>query len=647
MTRDQIEQVFGRGRLKMATGDHVEVFREAMAPGERRRYTKRFLATNDGDFGPWTEREWRILARLIGHGVRCVPDVVQFDGGAMGGARLVQTYDAGITVDQWGTLLPVARKEQVHRHVFEDCAHWWALAHHCLAALDAIHAIGLVHLDVKGDNICIPCTPADFDPAAPAHRLHPQFAHLALIDFAFSLVSRESLAMPLPIGWQKDYDYQSPRLLRALDAGRGGDLEPTQELDWRCDMYSLAAMLKRYLPEDRSADQAGASGWTPRHYDDARTLIFRLRDCHDRDLAHWRPHPQFMDFTAARLESRELAVSLGDGWMLARDTTTACVATPMTPITPMTRMAAATIRTIVHTRTMAPPPRVARQRAQRTAPFAAERVTRTASPSAAPTVVTVIRSGRAGAPSRESREVAFAAPQRAPRRASRRVLPAAVAVAAVTAFAAPSFIGDPQHSLASHARELLAGLRWPLRAPLPDSAREAVEPPPASASQGADSRAMVAQEAGTEPETVARLAALNTPQEDAVAPARRNDAARNSTSVNEVPAAPSPIPRAASAAAVPTNATAQPVAEQPVAAHSKTSTSKRSPQTVVKPPSAPAKTYAEAKRRPVLASAATERARAIPTPVPSPIATPSPMRIAVDANATPKVAAAGLATPAG
>ena len=125
MTPQQIEQVFGRGRLKMATGDHVEVFREAIAPGERRRYTKRFLTTRDGDFGPWTEREWRILARLIGHGIRCVPDVVQFDGGAMGGARLVQTYDAGITIDQWGTLIPVMRRGESYRHVFEDCAHWW------------------------------------------------------------------------------------------------------------------------------------------------------------------------------------------------------------------------------------------------------------------------------------------------------------------------------------------------------------------------------------------------------------------------------------------------------------------------------------------------------------------------------------------
>ena len=37
MTPEQIDRVFGRGRLKMVTGEHVEVYREAVAPGERRR----------------------------------------------------------------------------------------------------------------------------------------------------------------------------------------------------------------------------------------------------------------------------------------------------------------------------------------------------------------------------------------------------------------------------------------------------------------------------------------------------------------------------------------------------------------------------------------------------------------------------------
>src|SRR4051794_13804424 len=189
MTPEQIDRVFGRGRLKMLTGDHVEVFREAAAAGDRRRYTKRFLNTAEADFAQWTEREWRILARLIGHGIACVPEVVQFDRGGQGGTQLVQTYDAGATVDQWATILPVGRGGRVLRHVFEDCAHWWALAHHCLRALSAIHELSVVHLDIKGDNVCIPVGPGDFDPSGATLSLYPRFGELALIDFAFSLVS--------------------------------------------------------------------------------------------------------------------------------------------------------------------------------------------------------------------------------------------------------------------------------------------------------------------------------------------------------------------------------------------------------------------------------------------------------------------------
>src|SRR5438105_11807335 len=441
MTPEQIERVFGLGRLKMATGEHVEVFREAVAPGERRRYTKRFLATSDADFGQWTEREWRILARLIGHGIRCVPGVVQFDGGAMGGTRLVQTYDAGVTVDQWATLLPVSRDGAVRRHVFEDCAHWWALAHYCLAALDEIHSLQLVHLDFKGDNICIPYGPASFDPDAST-RLYPIFQRLALIDFAFSLVSRENLSTPLPIGWQKDYDYPPPRLLRALDAGRNGDLQPTKELDWRCDLYSLAAMLKRYLP---SEDPGGETGWTPERFDDARTLVFRLRECHDRDNPNWRPHQQLMDFAGARLAKVDLAASLNYGWVLARAATIDGAASP---ITPMTRIAPST-RAVEPIR-IAPSIR------------AAEPI-RIATQIMVPTAVTAVR---VGAPIPARRRRLWTATVFAP------------AIVALAALAAPSFIGDPEYPLVDRASVALDAMRSMFQAP-PDSAIAAADAPAA------------------------------------------------------------------------------------------------------------------------------------------------------------------------
>jgi hypothetical protein len=84
------------------------------------------------------------------------------------------------------------------------CAHWWALAHHCLRALFAIHELSVVHLDIKGDNVCIPVSPPTFDPKRARARAAPRFESLALIDFAFSLISRERLDHALPIGWQTD-----------------------------------------------------------------------------------------------------------------------------------------------------------------------------------------------------------------------------------------------------------------------------------------------------------------------------------------------------------------------------------------------------------------------------------------------------------
>lgn len=337
MTPEQIERVFGRGRLKIATGPHVEVFREAALPGERRRYTKRFLSTPEGDFREWTERESRILARLYGHGVQVVPEMVQFDRGALGGTALVQTYDAGVTVDHWATLLPVMRNGQRRAHVFEDCAHWWALAHHCLAALGTIHPLRLVHLDIKADNVCIPADPPDFDPLLPGRTLRCAFERLALIDFAFSLVTGERLATPLPIGWQREYPYQSPRLLDALEAGRRGDLQPTALLDWRCDMFSLAAMLRRYLPSAARIAQDGASaGWTPQRYVRAQALLDAIEASHAGDGREPAEHPQLLALSADPLRDSELAESLARGWTLA----TLAEPTPArVPATPLTRIA--------------------------------------------------------------------------------------------------------------------------------------------------------------------------------------------------------------------------------------------------------------------------------------------------------------------
>ena len=316
----------------MVTGNHAEVFREESQPGQRRRYSKRFLATEAGDLRHWTEREGRILTRLAGLGVTPVPCVEQVDRGAAGQPALVRTCDAGVTVDHWATLLPVQRDGTPHRHVFEDCAHWWALARHCLMALDTLHELHVVHLDFKADNVCIPMGPAEFDPGEPGAVMKPCFEQLALIDFAFSMIPGESLNQPLPIARQPEYDYQSPRLLKALEAGRKGDLTPTRQLDWRCDVFSLAAMLRRYLPGPEAPPQGN---WTPWHLEQACSLIRRLLDAHDADEPAHRPHRALIALAKGVLADAALSASLGRGWALA-----AHGAPPPSDLaTPLTRIA--------------------------------------------------------------------------------------------------------------------------------------------------------------------------------------------------------------------------------------------------------------------------------------------------------------------
>jgi hypothetical protein len=162
--------------------------------------------------------------------------------------------------------------------------------------------------------------------------LSPRFEQIALIDFAFSLVSGESLTRALPIARQHDYDYQSPRLLQALEAGSWGDLLPTRQLDWRCDVFSLAAMLRRYLP-DPEAPLEGT--WTRVRHAQARALVRRLLEAHDAERPTQRPHLDLVALTAHALDDDELAASLARGWALAIDSEAASDAWP----TPVTRIA--------------------------------------------------------------------------------------------------------------------------------------------------------------------------------------------------------------------------------------------------------------------------------------------------------------------
>nr|HET7858217.1 hypothetical protein [Caldimonas sp.] len=294
----------------MITGEHVEVFREEARAGEERRYTKRFLETASGDFRPWTEREWRILDRLGARGDAAVARVVRFFPADDTGMPRLQTRDAGPTVDQWAALVPLRRDAPVLPYVFGDCANWWALARQCLIAFEPLHALGFVHLDFKADNVCVPWKPAVAARPIAGQPMTPDFDGLALIDVAFSLLPGIDLPGALPLAREPGFEYQSPRLLEALDEGRRGELRPTLELDWRCDFFSLAAMLWRMLPE---LDDAAGTGWTRERHDAATAFVRQLLAIHGAPLAAERPHRELIGLAALRLAEPQLAAALQAG----------------------------------------------------------------------------------------------------------------------------------------------------------------------------------------------------------------------------------------------------------------------------------------------------------------------------------------------
>ena len=307
MTADDRDPVFGRGRLRMATGDHVQVFREAATPEHPRRYTKRFLVAAPGDLRPWTERERRLLEHLGGLPGLPVARLVPTPSTPSGGLPELHTWDAGPTVDQWATRVLLQRDGKAVGNPFEDCATWWALARACLEALDSLHALGFVHLDLKADNLCLPWGPATSDAPVVGQPLAPRFEGLTLIDVAFSLLPGVELPGPLPLARHPKLDYQSPRLLEALAAGRSGDLGPTLSLDWRCDFFALAALLWRYLPEP---ERAARHGWDAERHALAAAFLSRLVEADSTPLPAQRPHRELIALAERRLAEPEVAPAL-------------------------------------------------------------------------------------------------------------------------------------------------------------------------------------------------------------------------------------------------------------------------------------------------------------------------------------------------
>jgi hypothetical protein len=255
---------------------HVRVTRHASREGRLCRYEKIFKPEGLGDAGYWVQRENEFLLDFALKNLRYVVQLASVtrdgDGLATPVVESVVTLDAGVTIEDWLRVQPRYANGVTGLHPFQHAGMFLGLLRACLVALREIHRHGIVHCDIKEDNLCLPYAPYPFQSNQP---LGIDYERIRLIDFAFSVTPERPLECPLPI--LPMAPYQSNQLKTALRADRSGKNRgklAAQNLDYRADLYSLGYLAGRIL-ETGLLQPAGAGG--AEAMDGAHGLVKRLQ----------------------------------------------------------------------------------------------------------------------------------------------------------------------------------------------------------------------------------------------------------------------------------------------------------------------------------------------------------------------------------
>ncbi|MGZ8247768.1 hypothetical protein [Methylomagnum sp.] len=317
--------------------EHVLVTRHAPRDGRRCEYRKRFKPGGLRDADYWIQRENEFLLDFALKRLRHVVELSTYaqasDGRHTPIVESVVTYDAGLTIEDWLRVRAEYQNGETYGHPFKHAGLFLLLLRACLMALREIHQLGIVHCDIKPDNICLPYLPY---PRQPGQPIRIDFDRIRLIDFAFSITPDRPLQHPLPIA--PEAPYQSNLLRTALrdDSRRQPRAQPaSQKLDYRVDLYGLGHLAGRIA--DLGLVQPGGPGGTAA-MEGALDLVERLQAFDDgrRRTGRSLPHDELIDHINALLEPlKDLdAYRLFDVARVreARQSEAVVQATPLTPL---------------------------------------------------------------------------------------------------------------------------------------------------------------------------------------------------------------------------------------------------------------------------------------------------------------------------
>ena len=213
----------------------------------RWQYRKVWASSNpslNASWLSWAHHEHLVLTLLAGRGAK---HVVQVSGLQISPSKVeLMTLDAGSDFERdWLGPARLAQKETLWAS--EQDALKWARA--CLMALESVHRLGLVHGDLKSDNICI--TPSQ-STGSSGKRI--DLSSIRLIDFAYSLYRDAPLQFVLPTDPIK-LDYLPEFFKSALTKAQSqNNVSPLNAVACaNIDLYSLSCLLKKTVACDMTS----------------------------------------------------------------------------------------------------------------------------------------------------------------------------------------------------------------------------------------------------------------------------------------------------------------------------------------------------------------------------------------------------------
>jgi hypothetical protein len=336
-------EVFDSGHKTIVDFPHVRVERLDTEPMLFSKVFKQFEGQQglQYDYRYWAERENFFLREFLKkkkqflHVVQ--PRHLISENEA---ARQVLTCDAGITVANWLRVRPRYADGRTLAHPFQRPRAWLELVRSCLLALREIHQHGIVHCDIKEDNICVPYAPYPYSPLRDAGAdIHLEFDNLKLIDFAFSVAHWMPLTQILIINPDDRAPYQSARLIDALRADRiSGSPEAVQQLDYRVDLFSLGYLAGKIMGSGLDCPQSAEGR---RVLEGTVALVGRLKSYDTVEVAGELPHDALIEdvdrlLVAAAGFPDAMQFEVAGEWTATemRSGRTRIRKTPLTPVAP-------------------------------------------------------------------------------------------------------------------------------------------------------------------------------------------------------------------------------------------------------------------------------------------------------------------------